>query len=433
MDRRDFIKLASLTGLTVVGSRAFAGGELGAPRKGERAPYTGPLYFNFQASGGWESRFHCDPKLQLSDNEGNPRSHVTASEQIGEIEFAAEWPTQFFGAGGFAITDWYRKHADHMTVINGIDQLTNGHDEGRRHTATGSLGTNYPTMGALMTASYDPSLPMGYLAFGGVTSTGGIVARTRANNLDALARVAYPELADPNNPDSEYAPAAVRELMTAAQEERDVALRAAQHLPRLQNSMDTLHAARSGSEELRKLQDFLPDQVEGGMNGQVQVAFAAYQAGLCVAADFSRGGFDTHSNSDTQAVAALESLLAAVDFAYDQAQLLGLEDKLIITVGSDFTRTLGYNGAMGADHWPSGSVLAMGPGIPQNRQVGATDDDGRPMGINPDLTVSASGAARRIQPRDVHYSLRKVVGIEDNELSSQFTMRANDEPIDLFA
>lgn len=432
MDRRDFIKLASLTGLSVVSSRAFAGGGLLPGSAPQHAPYTGKLLLSFQASGGWETRFHCDPKPMLSANEGSPRSHVTATEKVGDIEFAAEWPTEFFGDRGPAISDFYRKHAPHMTVINGIDQLTNGHDEGRRHTATGQLGNGYPTLGALMAASADPSLPMAYLAFGGVTETAGIVARTRANNLNALAKVAFPELSDPNNPDSQYQPQPVLDLIAAAQEERDVELRASQQLPRFQTSMDTLHAARSGSDELRKLQDFLPEDVQGGMEGQIQVAYAAYQAGLCVAAELSRGGFDTHSNSDTGGVNSLQNLFASIDFAWEQAAELGIQDKVVIVVGSDFSRTLGYNGAMGADHWPTASVIAMGAGIPENRLVGATDDDGRAMGIDDDLTATSNNTSRRIQPRDVHYSLRKSVGISEEELANQFSLSTDGEPLDLF-
>ena len=60
MDRRSFIKLASLTGLSVVAPTAFAGG-LGTNRHTAFEPYDGPLLLSFQASGGWETRFHCAP------------------------------------------------------------------------------------------------------------------------------------------------------------------------------------------------------------------------------------------------------------------------------------------------------------------------------------------------------------------------------------
>jgi hypothetical protein len=434
MDRRDFIKLASITGLCVAGPRAFAGGRLGtAEIVPQFEPYNGLLLLSFQASGGWETRFHCNPKIMLSPTEGNPRSHVTATEKIGEIEFPSEWPTQYFQGGGTEITEFYRKHAPHMTVINGIDQMTNGHDEGRTHTATGTLNTGHPTLGALMAAHYDPALPMSYLAFGGVTETAGIVARTRANNLNVLAKVAYPERVDPNNADALYQPRAVLDLIDAAQDRRDQALLAQQRLPRFQGSVNRLYAARSGSDELRKLQDYLPGEVEGGIRGQIQVALAAYQAGLCVAAEFSRGGFDTHGSSDTSAVVALTDLLQIVDFAYDAAQDLGLGDRVVISVGSDFSRTLGYNGGMGADHWPVGSVLAMGANVPKNRVVGASDDADRAYGINPDLTVNRANTSRKITPSDVHHTLRTAVGIAGGELASMFPLPGKDAPLDLFA
>ncbi len=432
MDRRSFIKLASLTGLSVVAPTAFAGG-LGTNRSTAFDPYTGPLLLSLQASGGWETRFHCNPKIMLSANEGNPRSHVTATETIGEIEFAAEWPDEYFGGRGVAITEFYQKHAQRMTVINGIDQMTNGHDEGRLHTATGTLNMGHPTLGALMAGTYDPSLPMAYLAFGGVTETAGVVARTRASNLGVLARVAYPELADPNNPDSTYQPQPVLDMISAAQEERDMAVRAQQGLPRFKNSVDRLYAARAGSDELRKLQDYLPENVEGGILGQIQVAFAAYQAGLCVSAELSMGGFDTHGNSDTSAVDRLSQLFAAIDFAYESATELGIMDKVIITAGSDFSRTLGYNGGMGADHWPVGSVIAMGAGVPKNRTIGASDDNNRALGINPDLTVNTTNTSRKVTPADVHYTLRKAVGVETGEIAAMFPLSAGGEPLDLFA
>ncbi|MGH1340181.1 MAG: DUF1501 domain-containing protein [Nannocystales bacterium] len=432
MDRRSFIKLASLTGLSVVAPTAFAG-DIGSSQRPSLEPYTGPLLLSFQASGGWETRFHCNPKIMLSPNEGNPRSHVTGTEKIGEIEFAAEWPDEYFGGRGTEITEFYRKHAQRMTVINGIDQMTNGHDEGRTHTATGTLNMGHPTLGALMAGTYDPSLPMAYLAFGGVTETAGVVARTRANNIDVLARVAYPELADPNNPDSTYQPQPVLDMISAAQQERDVAVLEQQGLPRFRTSVNRLHSARSGSDELRKLQDYLPENVEGGILGQIQVALAAYQAGLCVSAELSMGGFDTHGNSDTAAVTRLTQLYAALDFAYETATELGIMDKVIMTAGSDFSRTLGYNGGMGADHWPVGSVIAMGAGVPENRSVGASDDNDRALGINPDLTVNTTNTIRKVTPADVHHTLRKAVGVGSGEIASMFPLSASDEPLDLFA
>ncbi len=433
MDRRSFIKLASLTGLSVVAPTAFAGGDIGTNRSTSFDPYTGPLLLSFQASGGWETRFHCNPKLMLSANEGNPRSHVTASEKIGDIEFAAEWPDEFFGGRGLEITEFYRKHAQRMTVINGIDQMTNGHDEGRTHTATGTLNMGNPTLGALMAGTKDASLPMAYLAFGGVTETAGVVARTRAANIDVLARVAYPELSDPNNPDSTFQPQPVLDMITSAQEERDQAVLAQQGLPRFKNSVNRLYSARAGSDELRKLQDYLPENIEGGILGQIQVALAAYQAGLCVSAELSMGGFDTHGNSDTAAVDRLTQLFAALDFAYESATELGIMDKVMITAGSDFSRTLGYNGGQGADHWPVGSVIAMGARIPENRLIGASDDNNRALGINPDLTVNTTNTTRKVTPADVHHTLRKALGVDDGEIAYMFPLSADGEPLDLFA
>ena len=434
MDRRDFIKLASVTGLSVVSPTLFAGPSIGGSR-GPQAfePYSGKFFIFFHATGGWHPFSMCDVKPAMGETDPDPRTHILATDTIGEIEFPTVWPDQFYNGGGFGITDFFTKHAPRLTVINGIDMMTNGHDDGRRHTWSGRLDNGYPAIGALIAGAYDPSLPMSYLAFGGFSETMGVVGRTRANNLDVLAKVAYPERSNPNDETSTYQPPEVLELIAAAQEQRDVELADKQNLPKIKTSISSLFAARAGSDELRKLQDYLPEDVQGGSLGQVQVALAAYRAGLSVAVEISMGGFDSHSNSDTGQISSLENLLGAVDFAWDEAERQGVTDKVVIGVGSDFGRTLRYNGGMGNDHWPVGSMLFMGAGVPENRVVGATDDEARAYGINEDLTVNTTNTSRKIEPRDIHYSVRKLAGIESTEVASMFPLDGNVEPIDLFA
>ena len=55
MERRDFLKLASMAGLGVVVAGPLAG------RANAADPYTGLLYLFIHASGGWDPTSFCVP------------------------------------------------------------------------------------------------------------------------------------------------------------------------------------------------------------------------------------------------------------------------------------------------------------------------------------------------------------------------------------
>ena len=62
MKRRNFLRLCGAAGMgvaTPVGQRYLLGEEKG---KAEPAPYEGPYYVVFNASGGWDTTYIMDPK-----------------------------------------------------------------------------------------------------------------------------------------------------------------------------------------------------------------------------------------------------------------------------------------------------------------------------------------------------------------------------------
>jgi uncharacterized protein (DUF1501 family) len=122
-------------------------------------------------------------------------------------------------------------------------------------------------------------------------------------------------------------------------------------------------------------------------------------------------------------------MLLGMDFAWREAERQGVLDKVVIGAGSDFGRTPGYNDGNGKDHWSITSMMFMGAGIPGNKVIGATDDGHRAFGIREDLSVDQAEGARRIEPKDIHHSLRRLAGVHDNELAEAFPL---DGPIDLF-
>jgi len=86
------------------------------------------------------------------------------------------------------------------------------------------------------------------------------------------------------------------------------------------------------------------------------------------------GGFDTHTNQETN----LEPVLTGFDFILstfiDQLRASGALDTTLVVVYSDFGRTPKINGGNGRDHWPVGGALMIGGGIDGSRAVGGSNN-----------------------------------------------------------
>ena len=188
-----------------------------------------------------------------------------------------------------------------------------------------------------------------------------------------------------------------------------------------------MFTATDGANELKLLQEYLPDMLDqnNSIHRQAQVALAAYRAGICVSCNLSVGGFDTHGDHDNQHIPRLQNLLEGIDGIMIEAELQGVADNIIVVVGSDFGRTPGYNANNGKDHWSVTSMMLMGKGITGNRVIGATTDRHQPLAIDPgSLAVSEGGV--RIEPQHVHYELRKLAGLTDGPFASMFPIVPND-------
>jgi hypothetical protein len=440
MDRRKFISLAAFAGLGVASPRVFGGDPNRDPITGKLkeplfATYDGPFYVMINAMGGWDPTSLCDPKGYKTpdDPEALNRSYATSDIlTAGNIKYAPLGNLVDDVYDGY-YQSWFEKHYQNLLVLNGVDTATNGHDSGIRHCMCGRLAEGFPSFGALAAASASRELPMAYLSFGGYDETMGIVARTRSGNTNALARIAYPDRRDPNDEGSTFHSAAAADRIRLAQEERRAHLETIEHLPRTRHAIGMLYAARTGSNELKKLQEYLPDELSNnGLERQSQVALAAYRAGICAAVNMSIGGYDTHGNHDQSHIPRLVQLLQMIDFLWQEAESQGVADRLTVLVGSDFGRTPRYNDGNGKDHWSVTSMMLMGAGIPGNKVIGATDEGHNPLTVNTSsLAVDPGGI--RVEPKHVHKSLRRLAGIDDNEYGRMFPLTiGDDEDLKLF-
>ncbi|PRQ01058.1 hypothetical protein ENSA5_27400 [Enhygromyxa salina] len=414
MNRRDFFKLAGLAGLTLIpGSSAATGGIAGEPLT-PRA-YEGTFWIFVNAAGGWDPTSLCDPKGRANEMDPDPMNMYLTSEILsaGNINYAPLGYNDTF----------FQKYYQDLLIINGIDMQTNGHDSGSRHTWSGRLVEGFPSLAALVAANAGPELPMSYLSFGGYDLTGGLVARTRSGNVNALGRIAYPERFDPSNADDRFHSVRAAELIQQARDGRRTTQEMEATLPVEQVAMNQMFTATDGANELKLLQQYLPDELaqDNALRRQAQVALAAYRAGISIAVNLNYGGFDTHGDHDNAHIPRLQTLLEGVDAIWQEAEAQQVADNVIVVVGSEFGRTPGYNANNGKDHWSVSSMMLMGKGISGNRVIGGSTDRHQPLTVDPgSLSLSESGI--RIEPQHIHYELRKLAGIHEGDFATMFPL-----------
>ncbi|MSP25671.1 MAG: DUF1501 domain-containing protein [Myxococcales bacterium] len=413
MDRRDFIKLCSVAGIGVV--------SVAAPGMIPRArAASSRLWVFVHASGGWDPTLLTDPKGSAMNSKGFVVNNTFAADEIktaGAVSYAPSAQNEaFFGDA---------KYRDILTVINGIDCETNGHDTGTRNTWAGRLSNNTPAFAALLCAATADALPLSFLTNGGYDYTDGVSAPTRLGNGGALEALLHPNRINPVDEKSElYVTDDTLSRIRDARASRLDALRAEQHLPRVEHAMSLLFTSRLGMDDLKLMSAELAKVVAAfgdlgqGLVRQARIAVAAYKAGLTAAVNLSSGGFDTHGNHDGQHPQRLGELLDGVRALYDCAEALECRDELFTVVGSDFGRTPQYNDGNGKDHWSVTSMLILSPDLPGNRVIGATDDAFVHTKI--DLATLKLGGKDAIKPGHIHKWLRKFAGIEDHPIVRRY-------------
>ena len=418
-NRRDFLKIAGVTGLTVSSPFPF----LRETKKAHAADgYNGPLFLFVNASGGWDPTSLCDPKGRANEEEEKPVNNYFTDEigTVGNIKYApVDGHKQFF-----------ERHKSRLMVINGIDTATNGHDSGSRHIWSGNLAEGHPSLGALIASVHAPGKPMAYITNGGYDATFNVVSRTRVGDVNALARIAFPDEVDPANKDNKarYHTQATTDRIVAAQNARLEKLSQQAHLPHEHQSISTLHLARNSNNELRKLTEFLPEIEGSQLKKQAQVAIAAFRAGLCVSANLGVGGFDTHGNHDASHYPRMAGLLSGISDIWDEAERAGIADNIVVIVGSDFGRTPYYNMNNGKDHWSVTSMLLMGKGIPAGKVVGATTERYSLKTVDPGSlkVLDSPDMGVRITPAHIHQQLRKLAGIDSVSHIQRFPLRVDE-------
>lgn len=444
MDRRNFLKIAAGTGLS-----------LALPRHARAAapPYAGPFYVMISARGGWDPVYLCDPKPM-----GGPFNRLYAYDpgnptKVGDVHYADIPIPANLVTDPLALpylmknADFFAKYASKMVVLNGLNMATNNHDRGVVSIWSGRGDGGYPNFAALVAATKAPEQALAFISSGGYDGTGSLIPVTRLNSVSSFRKLAEPNRVNPSDPNNQstYLHPKTYERLLAAQQERLAEFRAAQHLPKVEASAGQLYVARGNMDTLSSvvLPDALidlPNEIADleRMAQQTQLAMAAFTAGLAVGVNLELGGFDTHANHDTQQVRQLAKLLWGIDYVMTQATAAGIDTNMIVMVGSDFGRGKGYNGPNagdGKDHWPvssamflSGNPALLGGG---GRVIGATTEmDQLPIGVNPDtLELDETEDGVVVTCQHLHLALRDLAGVSAGAPAQKFGIVADMLPL----
>ena len=438
MLRRDFLRYTSAAAALAL-----------MPMQAKAEAYTGPLWIFIQASGGWDPTSFCDPKgyseVQNSSGnmvmESNPMNRSFKTSDIATnargVKYAPLRAND--GVRDYNFSDFFENNADDLLVINGIDTQTNGHASGLRYMMSGRLAEGYPSLSALIAGVAMPTAPLAFVTAGGYDETDGVVAGTRLSNINAINELAFVNKQSVYKGETiNYKENSVFARILKAREARTERLIDKQKLESVKALARQYNLAHTGSNELAKLVQYIPDDIDtheyrrNDVFAQGRFAMAGYRAGLTASVNINLGGFDTHGNHDNAHIPRLARLLKGIELLKEDAQKQGIADRVVFVIGSEFGRTPGYNKGNGKDHWSVHSMMFMGSMIKRKGLLGETTQRHEAKKVNArSLNLDSNGI--NITYAHVNKALRKLAGIENNKLLTQYyPIPAEIEDLNLF-
>ena len=408
MLRRDFLNLSAVAAAWLL---------LPSQAKAATTTYTGPLWVFIHASGGWDPTSLCDPKGNgITAPQGGPMNNFSSNS----IRTAAGSSIRYapLTGDGYAFSTFFEKYGKDLLVVNGIDAQTNGHSTGTRYAWSGNLSLDTTSTAALFASILMPTSPLSFITFGGYDFTGGLIPATRLNNTAIIDKLAEPNL----NGSTPFYSQTTLNYIKDANKARGRELAGQESLASSRNALTGYNESHERAKMIKDFQVILDTTSavggESSMRRESRIAMASYRAGLTVSVNIDTGGFDTHSNHDTNHTRRLGQLLRGIDEIMQEAQAQGMQDRITIVVGSEFGRTRGYNSGNGKDHWPVTSMMFMGSGIRGGRVIGATTDHHVVRKVNP-TTLALDNSGISLTPAHITKALRNLAGVGSDPLVTQ--------------
>ena len=463
MQRRHFLRALSIAGLSAFtplalsrGGRLAQGAEEGDD---DYTPYPGPYWIMINCVGAWDTTQFCDPKgnqARIGDGAKGPINWHYSPGEIENLGTSARplrvAPDKIVNGedkliAGDYYGDFFSRHKDRITFVNGVDNGTNGHTQGERVTWSGVLKQGYPSLAALIAAEalrpYE--LPIPFLTFGGYDKTAELVLPTRLKNMSAFTKVVAPDVARFTGSEAQtFHDPFVEDALRRASGARLESLRNNAQLPRVKQGLDALFTARLTESNIERVMSYLDLDYLDGLSGsrtdtlrkQSHLALATFEAGVSVSANLAFGGWDTHNDTIKRSGQRFSELFMLLHDLRDQAEARGIGDKVHIFIGSDFGRTPYQNATEGKDHWAVGSWMHVSANPNGGRgTLGATTSDMKAKRLNEDGSLTEQeGQGVLITPSLLHNDIRKLAGIDQSDYALSYPMDPGSEtPFRLFS
>ncbi|NKB32480.1 MAG: DUF1501 domain-containing protein [Pseudomonadales bacterium] len=428
MQKRDFLKKL----LIASGMASFPA--LNHPLLAQSS-FNGKLVMALQLQGGVDVTAFCDPKENQS---GEPeinwwaRNDVTRS--AGNIDYAPFADNQAF----------FENHFQNMLVINGVDAQTNSHSVGVVNNWSGRNSEGYPSLTALYAAINAPDLPMSYLNFGGYGNTASLIRSTRVDDVSQIQNIIFPnedryDSAASFRTDSDWQRIQNYQAQSIDLLNQESGLPAANR-----NNREFYLQALERAEGIKVFGNMIPDEDSiqevreleqnhySSLHQQIQVSLLAFSSGVAICSGLYQDGFDSNESNDADQSVLLSTTTDAIDYLWSTAEELGLADRIVLVIGSDFGRTPHYNSGEGKDHWPIGSYIVMERNASYTNQAfGETDGGHNAFSINTESGQRDDVNGVTIKPAHVHLALRNYLGINNSSQASQFPFN-NTEDFNFF-
>jgi hypothetical protein len=404
MKRRALLQLAALAGAAAViptGASSV---------RASSAGYGGPYWITIQAGWGWDPSLFCDPK-GAPVNQGYLPSEIGAA---GAIHHAPSAQNDAF----------FSKYAPRLCVINGIELAAHDPHAADRHFWTGSLMPGYPALGALLASALGEGLPMSFLSTGGFEETAGLVPRSCLSGAGPLDW----ESLKVKGPDAEPLFSSSTEArITQYRRERLKAKKGAALPPAIQRAVAAAEAAELSRPDVELWRQQWPASFsEDPTRAVVQLVLAAFKAKVAVSANF-HWALKAAYTDDAQGENFVD-WMNKFDIFMEEIQASGLDGSIILVASSSGGRTPMYLDDGMKGHWSVGSALLLGPGIPTNRVIGATDEHLRALPLDKDTLEPKEGGVR-LTPAHLQKALRRLAGASDSAAAERFPLMAEDLPL----
>ncbi|MFT6160851.1 MAG: hypothetical protein ACJAZO_003712 [Myxococcota bacterium] len=350
-------------------------GSMAAVSRQAKAATGDRKFLFFFAGGGWDAT-PLDPKFGpdgLSPVGGTDMDPGTMLGSVGNLSWSS-------GDDRPNMDRFFTRWGSRTAIMRGVNVHSAGHEAGRKWVMTGTSASSVPDWPSILASNGVAEYPMPHLVFGGPAYPGpfgAAVVRGGGGTLLELMDGSINGRADLRAP---VVPVPMDQAMDRFVHDRTARFAAS----KTGLGRTRVEDLRSNIERSMELEG---RRFEAGLDGggrtlvdQAMLALEVMRLGLCRCAMIRiPGGWDTHGGNGAvgrQMDAFFQALDTVMGHMASTPGNVGnyLSDEVTIVAASELGRTPKFNGAMGRDHWPYTSMIAVGSGIAGNRVVGKTDE-----------------------------------------------------------